>query len=85
MDATLREVISEKAGETAFDGFEKSTGALGASVKEVRDVIEMSGKTVFRDGRSHYKKNRDYSGYRACHYFSDRERIGCVFLARFAY
>ena len=56
MDATLREVISEKAGETAFDGFEKSTGALGASVKEVRDVIEMSGKTVFRDGRSHYKK-----------------------------
>ena len=28
MDATLREAISEKAGETAFDGFEKSTGAL---------------------------------------------------------
>ena len=28
MDAPLREVISEKAGETAFDGFEKSTGAL---------------------------------------------------------
>ena len=25
-------------------------------MKEVRDVIEMSGKTVFRDGRSHYKK-----------------------------
>ena len=25
-------------------------------MKEVRDVIEMSGKTVFRDGRSYYKK-----------------------------
>ncbi|MEY8261107.1 hypothetical protein AALA80_12210 [Oscillospiraceae bacterium 50-60] len=25
-------------------------------MKEVRDVIEMSGKTVFLDGRSHYKK-----------------------------
>ena len=25
-------------------------------MKEVRDVIEMSGKTVFRDGRNHYKK-----------------------------
>lgn len=25
-------------------------------MKEVRAVIEMSGKTVFRDGRSHYKK-----------------------------
>lgn len=25
-------------------------------MKEVRDVTEMSGKTVFWDGRSHYKK-----------------------------